>query len=130
MTLPLQLKLFASPQISYQGQPLNGFVSVKTRALLIYLAVRARLHNRDHWPNCSGPIRRFRHTRTCVPLSVARHATKNYYILENQIENEQVLNWFYALFSLKLPTVTGSLPSYLMQSYPILRHALKTKNVK
>ncbi len=48
MTLALQLKLFGSPQISYQGQPLNGFVSAKVRALLIYLAVTARPHSRDH----------------------------------------------------------------------------------
>ena len=44
----LQLKLFGSPQISYQGQPLNGFISAKVRALLIYLAVTARPHSRDH----------------------------------------------------------------------------------
>ena len=44
----LQLKLFGSPQISYQGQPLTGFVSAKVRALLIYLAVTARPHSRDH----------------------------------------------------------------------------------
>ena len=44
----LQLKLFGSPQIHFQGQPLNGFVSAKVRALLIYLAVTARPHSRDH----------------------------------------------------------------------------------
>jgi DNA-binding SARP family transcriptional activator len=48
MTTPLQLKLFGSPQISYQGQPLTGFVSAKVRALLIYLAVTGRPHSRDH----------------------------------------------------------------------------------
>ena len=49
MMIPaLQLKLFGSPQISYQGQPLTGFVSAKVRALLIYLAVTARPHSRDH----------------------------------------------------------------------------------
>ena len=44
----LELKLFGSPQITYQGQPLTGFVSAKVRALLIYLAVTARPHSRDH----------------------------------------------------------------------------------
>ena len=48
MTPSLQLKLFGSPQISYQGQPLTGFVSAKVRALLIYLAVTNRPHSRDH----------------------------------------------------------------------------------
>ena len=48
MTSSLQLKLFGSPQITYQGQPLTGFVSIKVRALLIYLAVTARPHSRDH----------------------------------------------------------------------------------
>ena len=48
MTTPLQLKLFGSPRISYQGQPLTGFVSTKVRALLIYLAVTGRPHSRDH----------------------------------------------------------------------------------
>jgi DNA-binding SARP family transcriptional activator len=49
MMIPsLQLKLFGSPQISYQGQPLTGFVSAKVRALLIYLAVTGRPHSRDH----------------------------------------------------------------------------------
>lgn len=48
MTPSLQLKLFGSPQISYQGQPLTCFVSAKVRALLIYLAVTARPHSRDH----------------------------------------------------------------------------------
>ena len=48
MTSIVQLKLFGSPQISYQGQPLTGFVSTKVRALLIYLAVTARPHSRDH----------------------------------------------------------------------------------
>lgn len=45
---PLQLELFGSPQIHYRRQPLNSFVSVKVRALLIYLAVTARPHSRDH----------------------------------------------------------------------------------
>jgi DNA-binding SARP family transcriptional activator len=44
----LQLKLFGSPQIHYQGQALTGFVSAKVRALLIYLAVTGRPHSRDH----------------------------------------------------------------------------------
>ncbi|MFZ4663776.1 MAG: AfsR/SARP family transcriptional regulator, partial [Caldilineaceae bacterium] len=44
----LQLKLFGSPQISYQGQPLNGFVSAKVRALLLYLAATDRPQSRDH----------------------------------------------------------------------------------
>ena len=48
MTPVLQLKLFGSPQITYQGQPLTGFHSAKVRALLIYLAVTARPHSRDH----------------------------------------------------------------------------------
>ena len=48
MNQHLHIKLFASPQISYQGQPLNGFVSSKVRALLIYLAVTARPYSRDH----------------------------------------------------------------------------------
>jgi DNA-binding SARP family transcriptional activator len=48
MASALQLKLFGSPQISYQGQPLTGFVSAKVRALLIYLAVTGRPHSRDH----------------------------------------------------------------------------------
>jgi DNA-binding SARP family transcriptional activator len=48
MTPPLQLKLFGSPQIHYQGQPLNGLVSTKVRALLIYLAVMGRPHSRDN----------------------------------------------------------------------------------
>ena len=48
MTPSLQLNLFGSPQITYQGQPLTGFVSIKVRALLIYLAVTARPHSRDH----------------------------------------------------------------------------------
>lgn len=44
----LQFKLFGSPQISYQGQPITSFVSAKVRALLIYLAVTALPHSRDH----------------------------------------------------------------------------------
>lgn len=48
MNQHLHIKLFASPQISYQGQPLNGFVSSKVRALLIYLAVTAQPHRRNH----------------------------------------------------------------------------------
>ncbi|MFZ4663774.1 MAG: AfsR/SARP family transcriptional regulator [Caldilineaceae bacterium] len=48
MTPSLHLKLFGSPQISYQEQPLTGFVSAKVRALLIYLAVTGRPHSRDH----------------------------------------------------------------------------------
>lgn len=44
----LQLELFGSPQIHYRGQLLNSFVSAKVRALLIYLAVTARPHSRDH----------------------------------------------------------------------------------
>jgi predicted ATPase/DNA-binding SARP family transcriptional activator/Tfp pilus assembly protein PilF len=48
VTEHLHLTLFGSPQIAYQGQPLNGFVSTKVRALLIYLAVTARPHSREH----------------------------------------------------------------------------------
>ncbi len=48
MPKPLQLQLFGTPQISYLGQPLSGFVSGKVRALLIYLAVTARPQSRDH----------------------------------------------------------------------------------
>lgn len=48
MPKPLQLQLFGTPQISYLGQPLSGFVSGKVRALLIYLAVTARSQSRDH----------------------------------------------------------------------------------
>jgi len=48
MPKPLQLQLFGTPQISYLGQPLTGFVSGKVRALLIYLAVTARPQGRDH----------------------------------------------------------------------------------
>ena len=44
----LRFNLFGSPQITHQGQPLTGFVSTKVRALLIYLAVTARPHSRDH----------------------------------------------------------------------------------
>lgn len=48
MNPALKLTLFGSPQITYQGQPLTGFVSAKVRALLIYLAATARPHSRDH----------------------------------------------------------------------------------
>ena len=58
----IELKLFGSPQITYQGQPLTGFVSAKVRALLIYLAVTARPHSRDHlahllWEDMPGSMK-------------------------------------------------------------------------
>jgi len=43
----LWLQLFGSPQITWQGKPITGFVSNKARALLIYLAVTRRAHSRD-----------------------------------------------------------------------------------
>jgi predicted ATPase/DNA-binding SARP family transcriptional activator len=62
MHQPLQIFLFGSPQITYQGQPLTGFVSAKVRALLIYLAVTARPQSRDHlaellWADTPASIR-------------------------------------------------------------------------
>jgi DNA-binding SARP family transcriptional activator len=47
MTDPLQLRLFGSPQITWQDKPVVGFVSNKVRALLIYLAVTGRTHSRE-----------------------------------------------------------------------------------
>ncbi|MEZ4865647.1 MAG: AAA family ATPase [Caldilineaceae bacterium] len=43
----LHLTLFGSPQFTYQGKPVTGFVSNKVRALLIYLAVTGRAHSRE-----------------------------------------------------------------------------------
>lgn len=42
-----QIHLFGTPQFTYQGKPVTGFVSNKVRALLIYLAVTGRPHSRD-----------------------------------------------------------------------------------
>ncbi|MEZ4863683.1 MAG: AAA family ATPase [Caldilineaceae bacterium] len=47
MTNKLHLHLFGSPQFVWQDKALNGFVSNKARALLIYLAVTGRSHSRD-----------------------------------------------------------------------------------
>lgn len=44
----LYFVFFGTPQITYRGAPLNGFISNKVRALLIYLAVTGRPHSRDH----------------------------------------------------------------------------------
>lgn len=43
----LHLRLFGTPQFTYQGKPSTGFVSNKARALLIYLAVTASPHSRN-----------------------------------------------------------------------------------
>ncbi|MBV8887167.1 MAG: AAA family ATPase [Chroococcidiopsidaceae cyanobacterium CP_BM_RX_35] len=43
----LTLKLLGSPQISLNGQPLIHFISRKAKALLIYIAVNSKLHNRE-----------------------------------------------------------------------------------
>lgn len=47
MSNQLHLHLFGTPQFTYQGKPLTGFVSNKVRALLIYLAVTGRAHSRE-----------------------------------------------------------------------------------
>ncbi|MEZ4865650.1 MAG: AAA family ATPase [Caldilineaceae bacterium] len=43
----LQLTLLGTPQFTFQGEPVTGFVSNKARALLIYLAVTGRAHSRE-----------------------------------------------------------------------------------
>jgi DNA-binding SARP family transcriptional activator len=47
MTAELQLSLLGKLQISRDGAPVTGFVSAKAQALLVYLAVTARPHDRQ-----------------------------------------------------------------------------------
>ncbi|MCB0189938.1 MAG: hypothetical protein KDE31_36960 [Caldilineaceae bacterium] len=61
MNAQLQIHLFGTPQFTYQGKPLTGFVSNKVRALLIYLASRAALTAAKRWPSYSGPIQHHAH---------------------------------------------------------------------
>ena len=46
MTRLLELTLFGSPVVRYNGQPVTGFRSSKAQALLYYLAVTGRPHTR------------------------------------------------------------------------------------
>jgi len=42
----LDLKLFGTPAAFRDGEPLHGFISVKSRALLFYLAMKPGIHGR------------------------------------------------------------------------------------
>lgn len=47
MSEELTLRLLGAPQVMLAGRPVTGFISAKTQALLFYVAVAARPHNRD-----------------------------------------------------------------------------------
>lgn len=47
MPAVLTLKLLGTPQITLDGSPVVGFISAKTEALLIYLAVNSHPHTRN-----------------------------------------------------------------------------------
>lgn len=47
MTAVLEIRLFGGLEISQGGAPINKFVSSKAPALLAYLAVTGRAHQRD-----------------------------------------------------------------------------------
>lgn len=47
MSKMLTLKLLGKPQVSLDGTPVTGFISVKAQALLYYLAVSRRPHARE-----------------------------------------------------------------------------------
>jgi predicted ATPase/DNA-binding SARP family transcriptional activator len=59
----LSLQLLGAFRMTVGGVPLNGFRTNKTRALLAYIAVEARPHERDHlagllWPEYPDPVAR------------------------------------------------------------------------
>lgn len=47
MAESLQLTLLGKPVVSYGDRPVEGFISTKSQALLVYLACTARPHSRD-----------------------------------------------------------------------------------
>jgi len=67
----LTLKLLGSPQISLDEQPLTHFMSRKAQALLIYIAVTGKLHNREmladlFWQNMPSS-QSLKNLRTVLP---------------------------------------------------------------
>ena len=82
----LDLTLFGAPRIAHAGVPINGFISRKVQALLIYLALSGRPHSRINLATLLWGDRKESAARGNLrkALSNLRHLAGDYFIIDRQ----------------------------------------------